>query len=225
MSALKDLTGKQFGRLTAVEPTNKRIGSFVVWKCFCTCGNVRYIQSSSLLGGVSKSCGCLQKERSSKAHLNDVSGTIIKGISVIRMSNKKYKSNGKYCFAICPTCGSEWEVQVQCLKSLNSTQCQRCTFKQRVSKTATILLDKLEEMLGLKVVREYRIGNKYFDGYIPELKLLIESDGSYWHNVRETNDLFKEQLAKTAGLILIRVTNDSFADHNTALKEILQSVS
>ena len=34
-----NLTGRKFGRLTALYPTKKRVGSFVVWRCKCDCEN------------------------------------------------------------------------------------------------------------------------------------------------------------------------------------------
>ena len=57
-----DLTGQKFGRLTAIEPTKKRSGHCVVWRCSCDCGKIAEISSNSLRTGNTKSCGCLQKE-------------------------------------------------------------------------------------------------------------------------------------------------------------------
>lgn len=35
----KDLTGKQFGRLTSIRPTERRTNSGnIIWECVCTCG-------------------------------------------------------------------------------------------------------------------------------------------------------------------------------------------
>lgn len=69
MSAFKDLTGQRFGRLVALYPTEKRSkGNGVIWLCHCDCGNLKEIVSNSLLSGVTKSCGCLQKERVIEAH-------------------------------------------------------------------------------------------------------------------------------------------------------------
>ena len=59
-----DLTGQGFGRLTALEPTEKRSGTHVVWLCLCDCGNKCLVSSGNLRKqkrGV-KSCGCLRKE-------------------------------------------------------------------------------------------------------------------------------------------------------------------
>ena len=55
----KDISGKRYGKLIAVEPTEKRYGNgSVVWKCRCDCGNIVYISVNSLEGNKQKSCGC-----------------------------------------------------------------------------------------------------------------------------------------------------------------------
>lgn len=57
----KDYTGQRFGRLVAIKPTDKRVGSYVVWECKCDCGNTHYV-ATKCLGRSTNSCGCLQKE-------------------------------------------------------------------------------------------------------------------------------------------------------------------
>ena len=57
-----DLTGQRFGRLLVIERLDKRVCDNVVYLCKCECGNFKEIMSSSLVGGHTKSCGCLQKE-------------------------------------------------------------------------------------------------------------------------------------------------------------------
>lgn len=37
---MKDITGQRYGKLTAIRPTDKRVGSNVVWQFQCDCGNV-----------------------------------------------------------------------------------------------------------------------------------------------------------------------------------------
>lgn len=36
---------------------------FVIWICLCDCGNKTSVKSSNLIGGITKSCGCLKEER------------------------------------------------------------------------------------------------------------------------------------------------------------------
>lgn len=58
---VKDISGKRFGRLTALYPTEKRNekGS-VYWRCKCDCGNKVDVTEHALVWGGYKSCGCLK---------------------------------------------------------------------------------------------------------------------------------------------------------------------
>lgn len=56
----KDLTGQRFGRLTVLNPTDKRTPNRrIVWHCHCDCGNDIDVSSDHLIQGHTKSCGCL----------------------------------------------------------------------------------------------------------------------------------------------------------------------
>ena len=61
---LKDLTGVKFGRLTVVSLAYIKNCAF--WNCVCECGTLRIIRGANLTGGLTKSCGCIQKEKASK---------------------------------------------------------------------------------------------------------------------------------------------------------------
>ena len=85
MGVLTDLTNQTFDRLTVVQRANDYVspqGKHIVqWLCKCSCGNPNYITiaGSSLKRGLTKSCGCLQKEKASK------------------IGSKTIKENGKLC--------------------------------------------------------------------------------------------------------------------------------
>lgn len=51
-----DITNKRFGRLIAIEPTEKRLSRSVVWKCQCDCGNIYYTSVSRLNSGHTVQC-------------------------------------------------------------------------------------------------------------------------------------------------------------------------
>jgi very-short-patch-repair endonuclease len=89
-----------------------------------------------------------------------------------------------------------------------------------------MLLDKLSEQLGLNVIREYPLGFFFFDGYIKELNVLIESDGTYWHSSKKAkeNDARKTALAEELGFIFIRVKNDSIKDVEAALTYVMSAI-
>lgn len=52
-----NLTGYKHGKLTYLEPTERRRGSSVIWKCQCECGNITYVATSDRKQILS--CGCL----------------------------------------------------------------------------------------------------------------------------------------------------------------------
>lgn len=63
MTKRADITGKRFGRLSAVElseETNSRSERF--WLCLCDCGNHKHAMYSDLKSGKTQSCGCKKTE-------------------------------------------------------------------------------------------------------------------------------------------------------------------
>ena len=75
-----DLTGRRFGRLTALFPTDRRgkKGS-VYWHCRCDCGKEVEVSENGLVHGNYRSCGCLKREiqRSVPSRLHMVDGTCV----------------------------------------------------------------------------------------------------------------------------------------------------
>lgn len=70
MPKYKDLSERQFGRLKVISRAEDHVCPSgyrsVMWLCECDCGNKVTVRAKSLLGNVSQSCGCLQKELASK---------------------------------------------------------------------------------------------------------------------------------------------------------------
>lgn len=58
-SLLLDLSGKQFGLLTAISPVGSNKHGKVLWRCLCKCGKEKTTLSANLVQGKTKSCGCL----------------------------------------------------------------------------------------------------------------------------------------------------------------------
>lgn len=62
-----DLTGKRFGRLTVNQLDSVRGNGESYWLCTCDCGNQIAVSRGNLKLGITKSCGCLQKETTALA--------------------------------------------------------------------------------------------------------------------------------------------------------------
>lgn len=63
---IHDLTNKKFGRLSVVGRTTNK-GKCVAWECLCDCGKTKIAITTNLTRGLTKSCGCLHSEVTSKA--------------------------------------------------------------------------------------------------------------------------------------------------------------
>ena len=103
---LIDLTGQKFGRLTVIERHDKKR-----WKCQCDCGNITYSDGYQLRKGITKSCGCYQKEAASKTHkIHGLTRTRLYRIfykmkeRCYKPSNDNYKYYGGLGIKIC----DEW---------------------------------------------------------------------------------------------------------------------
>src|SRR5258708_9467541 len=60
MSPSPNISGVRFGRLIALERAGDKWGN-VIWRCRCDCGNEKFVQIRYLIGGNTKSCGCMKR--------------------------------------------------------------------------------------------------------------------------------------------------------------------
>lgn len=58
-----DITGKRFGRLTAIECVGTDPLNHAMWLCQCDCGETKVVNRVNLIAGTTKSCGCLAREK------------------------------------------------------------------------------------------------------------------------------------------------------------------
>lgn len=76
-----DITGMKFGRLTAIEPTARRVDGSVVWRCQCDCGKETEVSCNNLVQGSVRSCGCLKTENEGpQKYMNYVDGTCVENL-------------------------------------------------------------------------------------------------------------------------------------------------
>jgi hypothetical protein len=69
----RDISGQRFGRLTAVRVSSPDRHGKSRWHCTCKCGKSVVVNYSSLVRGLSKSCGCHKTELCRKGGYKDIS--------------------------------------------------------------------------------------------------------------------------------------------------------
>lgn len=88
MSKRIDMTGRKYGRLTAIE-LDRRENNHTFWKCRCDCGNIAIIDGAKLRNGHTKSCGCFKLEnvRRQRKH-NEYE--VVDGYVKVKLSDTEY---------------------------------------------------------------------------------------------------------------------------------------
>ena len=111
MGKFEDLTGKTFNRLTVIKRTEVEKKE-VYYLCKCTCGNEKIIRGKDLKYNKIKSCGCLNKEKTTERNTkHSLRHTRIYRIWLLmknRCLNSKYhlfKNYGRRGITIC----DEWK--------------------------------------------------------------------------------------------------------------------
>lgn len=69
MGSSVDLTGRRFGMLEAVCVSGKYKSGQMKWLCKCDCGNEVSVCGSSLIRGLTKSCGCAKGDMCREANI------------------------------------------------------------------------------------------------------------------------------------------------------------
>lgn len=112
MRQRSNLSGKKFGKLTAIEDAGEKHGARF-WKCQCDCGNLAIVRASKLIAGHSRSCGCL--------HKTFLIGQRFGQLTVIAEAGRKYRGQKAWlCRCDCGNDAIETSMQ---LKSGGAISC------------------------------------------------------------------------------------------------------
>lgn len=112
MGAKVNLVGKVFDRLTVISQSPHAKNEHTRWFCKCICGHEIITAGTSLMGGLTRSCGCIHKEVMLKAfitHGASSGGKVTREYATWRSmkarcnnpENKSYKDYGERGITIC----------------------------------------------------------------------------------------------------------------------------
>lgn len=214
-----DLAGQRFGRLVAIEPTDKRNKQgLVMWKFQCDCGNIIERPGAEVKKGHILSCGCLKTEvliqrnleSSEKYNIGDRFGylTIIEDLGLRKQQSRDKREAWVKCQC---DCGTIIETRVNNLKTGMTKSCG--CIKSRGETIIRALLNKYNINYAVEYTFSDLIGdrgNKYrFDFAIFDNKgslyELIEFDGrqhytgsdSSWTKGSDLETIQRRDAAKT----------------------------
>jgi hypothetical protein len=130
MRQIEDLTGRIFGDWKVIERAEDHIlpsgKTVTMWLCECMNeGNRGVVMGSNLKNGMSTSCGCNHKRRSSESHFEDLTGQIFGNLKVIERAEdwRKDKMAIPQWYCECLNDGNIIVAQASNLKMGNTTSC------------------------------------------------------------------------------------------------------
>lgn len=165
----ENLKGRVFGKLTVIDYVgNKR------WLCKCSCGNTKVIMAANLKNNSTISCGCVQYTPTKDELLLLIEQFKTKNNFNPSISDLAMEANITYECMYYHLCKYDL-MHSNTLLSKYSSQQEREIYKY---------IDSITDLEVTHNIRGLILDNKDYelDIYIPELRLGIEFNGTYWHS-------------------------------------------
>ena len=162
---LNNLAGRKFGRLTVKEYVGDQ-----KWRCICDCGNEVIVFAHNLLReGGTKSCGCI------------ISDTKIKKDELIDFIHNFYIKNNRYPFI------DELMHIINRGETVTRNLIKEYKLESLINRTSRSIQEReiadiLRENNNIVTSCRDIIPDLELDIYIPDKKIAIEFNGSYWHS-------------------------------------------
>ena len=121
-SAMQEMVGQRFGRLTVIAMRPQRQNGRILWECKCVCGNTVLAPKCSLKDGTTQSCGCLHKEimkEQGRKSALDLTGQRFERLTAIRPTEERIRKS------------VVWECKCDCGKTVYVTSKNLKTGKTR----------------------------------------------------------------------------------------------
>lgn len=211
---ITDLTGKRFGKLTVLKLDEERTkAGLAKWICQCDCGNIKSVIGCNLKNGLTQSCGCIQKQKSSRNLIGQRFGKLV----VIEKTDKR-NSNRSIIWKCKCDCGNVCEVPTGSLIQRKTSSCGCLKNSSGEYEIENLLLQFNIPFEKEKTFENCKSKGKLrFDFYVNN-QYLIEFDGvqhykydnsgrfdeNYVKSIKE-HDNIKNQWCKENKIPLIRV--------------------
>ena len=229
-----DETGKTYGYLTVIQRGENSSNGKARWICQCKCGNIIQVDGYDLRSGHTKSCGCYQKEQTSKASIKDITGQTIGNFTVLRIAREQSDGRTIKWQCRCNLCGSE-DNYISASNMKKQDSCG-CLHESKGSRKIKEILEKDN----IKFIQEKRFSDLKFDSgysarfdfYLPDYNTIIEYDGRQ-HFIQgngvfdnkekfaltQAHDSIKNQYCKEHNITIIRIPYTHY--DNITIKDLL----
>lgn len=235
-----DLVGNTYGELTVLGYNGNQ-----TWYCICSCGSHKVLRTSSLVNNLIRSCGCKTTELKRSTMLeryNETAASRINNpryIESIQASHDRLKmvekidelDRKKDQLPKVSDLADELDINIGSTKRILKKQGLLGLVKTNVFGKTEEDLALLIESMGVEIVRKSRniIPPLELDIYVPELKLAIEFNGTYWHSDAMKEKRYHQQKTIECainGIRLIHIFEYEWVDADKQYKivELLKTI-
>ena len=172
------MVGQTFGRLTVLERDLSKTGRYAYWLCKCNCEKqtVLSVRGTSLRDGHTRSCGCLQKEITSKRTLINLTNQRFGKLLVLY---KDTSVNKECAYWICRCdCGNI--ISVSSIHLRNGQKSCGCLKSKGEFYLCSLLTELNIKFQSQKTFSDLKGDKNFplkFDFYLPEQNCIIEFQG------------------------------------------------
>ena len=236
-----NLIGKKFGRLKVISAVPKS-----EWKkknnseyiCECECGTIKRVQTTCLITGNTKSCGCLNKDNM-KNQWEDISGMVFSELTAIRRAENHYSKSGNritmWLFRC--SCGKEVVLNVRNVKRGATKSCGhigRSMAEYKMGKwlksrnipfdIETTFEDLINPYTGYNLYFDFKIYRKdesfFLIEHQGEQHFIERKDSPFGVNQRKYTDKIKKDYCKEKGITLYETLYNE--DYISRLEDIIR---
>lgn len=232
-SAFKDITGETFGRWVVTEYLGNGY-----WKCQCQCENKteRNIYGGKLRACKTLSCGCLKEENRVKSLLNKYGETSTHHINKPREQWQIEALQDKHKLSSIIKDG-ETIISLSNKLNISYSYTEKLIHKYKLENSINMnesqseyekeILEFVKEIYNNEVITKCRsiITPYELDIYLPDRKLAIEFNGSYWHStLKKSKNYHQDKTIDCAkqGIRLIHIFEHEWINNKEKLKSFLK---
>lgn len=198
-----DLTDKEFGYLKVLGYTGKN----QIWRCLCkACNTETDVFRDSLVSGKTKSCGCMKEELRKNTLFEKYGDTNTTRINNPREQWQIEAIESKEKFEEFLKEYQDIKTATELAEVLNITPAymaqviNKLGFEDIIKHNSgvsdiEIQIRNFIETFGYNIIYNDRkiLNGRELDIYIPEKRLAIEFNGSYWHSELYKNELYHQK--------------------------------
>lgn len=186
-------------------------GQGLKWRCLCECGSIKEYEVSNLISGSTKSCGCLKDKKA------ETLSELIKQTSLSLIS----QNTDVFAEDIAEELNISAITVHKYIRALGMQECLSVKFRSRPERDIyNICKQHIENVI---YADKEILNGKELDIYIPEKRLAIEYNGSYWHSEERKGTNYHQDKALAClkhSIRLISIFDYEWEDTNTREKLI-----